>query len=111
MKKILSSLLAFAMVLALFSGIVVFNSSAIDPNALVTYEYYDLAGFTQTTQAELDTLSGNVGYADGAIYNAVTSRLELTEKAGEVKEKVVEKGKELVGKVTGDKPAEAPAAK
>ena len=87
MKKILSSLLAFAMVLALFSGVVLFNTSAAldDPNALVTYEYYDLTGFTQATQAELDTLSGNVGYANGAVYNAVSSKLELTENPGELK--------------------------
>ena len=49
------------------------------------YNYYPLTGFTATTQAELDTLSGNVGYADNAIYNSVTSKLELTENAGEVK--------------------------
>ena len=49
------------------------------------YEYYDLVGFTQTTQAELDTLSGNIGYVDGKIYNAVVSKLELTENAGEIK--------------------------
>ena len=86
MKKILSSLLAFAMVLALFSGAVVFNSSAIaDPNAPVTYEYYDLIGFTQTTQAELDTLSGNYGYEHGSTPNSVVSRLELTENPGELK--------------------------
>ncbi|MBO4584428.1 MAG: hypothetical protein J5756_05100 [Clostridia bacterium] len=49
------------------------------------YNYYALTGFTATTQAELDLLSGNVGYVDGAIYNAVTSKLELTDKPGEIK--------------------------
>ena len=49
------------------------------------YNYYPLTGFTATTQAELDTLSGNIGYVDGKVYNGVSSKLELTEKAGEIK--------------------------
>ena len=36
---------------------------------------------------------------------------KAVEKAGELKDKAVDKAKELAGKVTGDKPAEAPAAK
>jgi len=36
---------------------------------------------------------------------------KVVEKAGELKDKAVDKAKDLAGKVTGDKPAEAPAAK
>ena len=62
------------------------DAAAAALNAVLhPYEYYDLVGFTKVAQAELDTLSGNVGYANGAIYNAVTSKLELTENPGEIK--------------------------
>ena len=93
MKKLISSLLAFAMVLALFSGVVVFNTSAGNAGAegeqatTEAYVYYPLTGFTKTTQAELDKLQGNVSYAagDSSVAQDCSSKAELTSNPGEIK--------------------------
>ena len=60
MKKWISVLLTLCMVLSLFS--VAFTATAAD-----AYETVELAGFNDWTQAELDTSSGNNGYANGCI--------------------------------------------
>ena len=60
MKKSLSVLLTLCMLLSLFS--VAFMVTADG-----AYETVELAGFNNWTQAELDTSSGNNGYANGCI--------------------------------------------
>ena len=60
MKKWLSLSLALCMLLSLFCSTAVFAADA-------EYETVQLNGFTQWTQAELDTSSGNNGYANGCI--------------------------------------------
>ena len=62
MKKWLSLLLTLCMMLSLFGGIGVFTAAAA-----AGYETVQLNGFTTWTQAELDTSSGNNGYANGCI--------------------------------------------
>ena len=58
-KKWLSLSLALCMLLSLFCGTAVFAA------ADTQYETVMLNGFTQWTQAELDSSSGNNGYANG----------------------------------------------
>ena len=58
MKKALSILLTLCMTLSLFSGLIVATEAAAE------YETVTLNGFTNWTQAELDSSSGNNGYAN-----------------------------------------------
>ena len=58
MKKWLSLSLALCMLLSLFCGTAVFAADT-------QYETVTLNGFTDWTQAELDSSSGNNGYANG----------------------------------------------
>ncbi len=59
MKKLISVLLTLCMTLSLLGGAIVFESSAVD------YETVKLVGFDDWTQDELNTSSGNNGYANG----------------------------------------------
>lgn len=59
MKKWLSLSLALCMLLSLFCGTAVFAAADVE------YETVQLNGFTQWTQEELDSSSGNNGYANG----------------------------------------------
>ena len=59
MKKLMSTLLAVCMLLGVFGGVVMFSSSAD------AYETVKLVGFSNWTQAQLDSSSGNNGYANG----------------------------------------------
>ena len=61
MKKALSILLSFTLMLGLFGGLGLFTASAAG------YDTVELNGFTTWTQAELDRSSGNNGYANGCI--------------------------------------------
>ena len=58
MKKLMSTLIAVCMLIAMLSGAVLFTSSAD------AYETAKLVGFSTWTQAELNTSSGNNGYAN-----------------------------------------------
>ena len=59
MKKLMSTLIAACMLLSLLSGAVLFSSSAD------AYETVKLVGFSNWTQTQLDSSSGNNGYANG----------------------------------------------
>ena len=59
MKKLMSTIIAVCMLIGIFSGAVLFSSSA------EAYETVKLVGFSNWTQAQLDTSSGNNGYANG----------------------------------------------
>lgn len=61
MRKSLSILLSLCMLLSLFTGI------GFATQAAGNYDTVMLNGFTTWTQAELDTSSGNNGYANGCI--------------------------------------------
>ena len=61
MKKALSLLLSFTLLLSLFCGLGLFTASAAG------YDTVTLTGFNNWTQAELDKSSGNNGYANGCI--------------------------------------------
>ena len=59
MKKLMSTMLAVCMLIGMLSGAVLFSGYAAG------YETVKLTGFSGWTQAELDTSSGNNGYANG----------------------------------------------
>ena len=59
MKKLMSTMIAVCMLLSVLSGAVLFSGSA------EAYETVKLVGFSNWTQAQLDTSSGNNGYANG----------------------------------------------
>ncbi|MBQ9558053.1 MAG: hypothetical protein IJU94_05535 [Clostridia bacterium] len=59
MKKLMSTLIAACMLLSVLSGAVLFSGSA------EAYETVKLVGFSNWTQTQLDTSSGNNGYANG----------------------------------------------
>ena len=86
MKKILSLSLSLCMLLSLFCSTAVFSATA-------DYETVVLNGFTTWTQAELDTSSGNNGYA-----NSCSTKLTVVTDA----DYIVGGGKQAIQAVFGN---------